>query len=245
VAEEERQEVAGLEDEPLLTTDGIQGVTPCHATTIDPDYSTIIYIYALVDPETNVTRYIGKSIRPRDRLTDHMNERSNCHRCHWLQSLKRRGLRPRLVILEEIPGNYPWQEVEKHWIAFAREHGLPLTNNTDGGDGVCGLPAESMERMRRTWLGRKHKPESIEKLKAARALRKHSDATREKMRRAMTGRKITWTDKISAANKKLTDSQVAEIRDMLECGVTQRWVAAAFGVHQGTISNIKRGLFYK
>ena len=56
------------------------------------------YIYGLVDPETTEIRYIGKTIRPKERLQNHMNEVSNCHRSNWLQSLKRKGLKAEMVI---------------------------------------------------------------------------------------------------------------------------------------------------
>lgn len=147
-----------------------------------------IFIYALIDPDTQDIRYVGKSIRPRDRLTNHLNEKSPCHRTHWLQSLRRRGLRPILRLLDVLPLSGNWQAAERDWIARARE-AWPLVNSTDGGDGVVNLPAESRERMRKTWLGRKHRPETIAKLIEARRRRlPHSEETRAKVREKMLGR---------------------------------------------------------
>lgn len=48
-----------------------------------------VYIYGLTDPITEEIRYIGKSIRPTERLSNHCNEKSNCHRSNWIQSLKK------------------------------------------------------------------------------------------------------------------------------------------------------------
>lgn len=110
----------------------------------------LCYIYGLIDPVTEQVRYVGKSQRPRERLANHLNERKPCHRTNWLQSLKRQGLRPKLVILAEVYPIAPWQPAEQAWIQYAREQGWPLTNSTDGGDGVPGLSGESKERMLRT-----------------------------------------------------------------------------------------------
>src|ERR1700675_4430931 len=136
----------------------------------------MIYIYVLIDPFTNEKRYIGKTIRLRDRLLNQCNEKSDTYRCHWIQSVIAKGLRPIQEILEEMPDGTDWQERERYWIAEARRQGWPLTNCTDGGDGVLNISGESADRMKRTWIGRKHKPESIEKMRLANLGRTHDDA---------------------------------------------------------------------
>jgi hypothetical protein len=201
------------------------------------------HIYALLDPETGAPRYIGQTIRPKERLQNHMNEISNCHRSHWLQSLKRRGLKPEMVTLATVEGGWPWQLEERWWIALGRRLGWPLTNNTSGGDGVPDLPPETRARMASVWRGRKHKPESIQKLKAARALRVCTDETRAKMSAAQSGRKILWADKIAAAVRKLSAEQVAEVRRRLAAGEKGKDLAVEYGVHRTTISKIKMGAY--
>lgn len=202
-----------------------------------------VYIYALVDPETDQIRYIGKSIRPKERLQNHMNEKSNCHRSHWLQSLKKKGLKPHLVIIEEIYGAWPWQESERYWIAYARKHDWPLTNNTSGGDGVSGLPKETREKIRQTWLGRKHSPESIQRIREAVRGRKHTEEHKQKMRRIMSNRDITWGDKISESLRRFTKTQQKDIRERISSGEKVIDLAKEFGVHRTTISKIKKGTY--
>lgn len=203
-----------------------------------------VHIYALLEPETGEPRYVGKSIRPVERLSNHVNEPpSNCHRSHWIQSLKARGLRPTMVILETLEGAWPWQEAERHWIAKGRRLGWRLTNNTDGGDGVPGLAAESVARRNATWKGRHHRPETIVKLKAARALMVTSAATRAKMSAIMRGRVITWKDKLSEAVRKLSVTQEAEVRARLNAGEMIKDLALELGMHRTSISKIKKGTY--
>lgn len=214
---------------------------------IGPTFSgkPAVYIYGLVDPESGLIRYIGKSIRPAERLQNHMNEISNCHRSHWLQSLKARGLRADMAILERIDGAYPWQHSERFWIAYGRANGWPLTNNTDGGDGVPGLSGPSKERMASTWIGRKHKPESIQKMVATKkATYRCSVETRKRMSEAHTGRDITWGDKLSIALRKLTEEQVEEIKRRFAAGERTTDLAKEYGVHRTTISKIKMGTYH-
>jgi hypothetical protein len=203
-----------------------------------------IYIYALIDPFTSEVRYIGKSIRPKERLQNHCNERSHCHRTHWLQSLKAKGARPIQQILQTLPDGAEWQPVERRWIAYGRAVKWPLTNSTDGGDGVPNLSGESKARMAATWRGRKHRPESLTKIGAASRGRVMPETAKQVMREKMQGRVITWGDKISQQVRKLAPDQVREIRARLRRGDKQYVIAADFGVDKGTISNIKRGLFY-
>lgn len=206
----------------------------------------MIFIYALIDPNTRQIRYIGKSIRPRERLQNHMNEPvSNCHRSHWLQGLKAEGKKPHQVILQELDDADDWQAVERWWIAKGKASGWPLTNNTAGGDGVPDLPLETRQKMSQVWLGRKHKPETIEKLKIARAKRVTKDETRLKHSRAMKGRKITWIDKISEANRKFTQEDAEKIRQRLLDGEKVIDLAEEYQTHRTTITKIKHGRYFK
>jgi len=204
----------------------------------------MIFIYGLVDPRTSLIRYIGKSVRPEGRLTDHCNDQSVTWRTNWIRDLKSHGLKPELTILHELPDDADWQTSEREWISKGRELGWPLTNCTDGGDGAKGLPPESRQRIIRAWIGRKHKDESLVKIGQASRGRHHTDEHKQHMSDLMRGRDITWIDKISKSLNKLTDEQVIEIRSRLANGENQYRLAEEYGVHQGTISNIKRRKCY-
>lgn len=205
-----------------------------------------VFIYLLSDPDTLEPRYVGKSIRPAQRLQNHMNERSNCHRSHWLQSLKRQGKMPILSIIEEIRGEWPWQESERFWISRLRSQGANLVNNTAGGDGVCGLPPETRAKMRLTWLGRKHKPESLLKLSAVRKGKRHSPETREKRSISLKAVPHTeeWNTKVSAAIRKLTAEQVETIKTRLAAGELNVHLSREYGVHRTTLSKITMGRYF-
>jgi len=208
-----------------------------------PALSPRVYIYGLVDPETNDIRYVGKTTKLRARVCGHLNDKSRCHRASWIQGLKAKGLEPRVVVLEEIEGAWPWQEAERYWIAHAKRQGWPLTNGTSGGDGVRDLSAEGLARIRTAWIGRKHSAETKRKIGAQSKTRRWTDARRDRMRQQMVGREITWGAKISEASRKLTDEQGREIIRRLAAGEMQKDLAAEFGVHRGTIQNIAQGRY--
>lgn len=205
----------------------------------------MVYIYALIDPFSKEIRYIGKSTRPKERLANHCNEKAKSWRNHWIQSVLRKGKRPEISILETISKDSDWQAKEKEWIKIGREKGWKLTNCTDGGDGVVNLPKEIRDRIAKVWIGRKHSPESLKKIGMASRGRKKTAEMKEFMRNKMKGRKIEWKDKISASNKKLSPIQIEEIKKLLADKISQYVIADTYGVHQGTISNIKTGKFYQ
>lgn len=204
----------------------------------------VVYIYGLVEPDTGKLRYIGKSIRPYERLQNHINDQSKCHRTNWIRGLINRGLKPELVLLESIQGAWPWQESEKWWIREAKRRGWNLVNGTSGGDGLCNPPTDVREKMRRTWIGRKHSELTKQKISKASKGRHHSEEHKQKMRALMTGRKITWDDKLSDAIRKFSNDQVLEIKKRLSAGEKVKNLAVEFKTHRTTISKIKKGTYY-
>jgi len=205
---------------------------------------TVDYIYGLRCPILNEIRYIGKSIHPKERLQNHMNDKSKCHRSHWLQKLKASNLKPTIEILEVVGDGFTWQERERYWIAKGRDLGWPLTNNTSGGDGVCDLHPDSLMRIRTAWIGRKHKPETLKLIGASSRLRKHSDERKQHMSNIMTNREITWGDKIAVAIRKFTEDDCALITERLSNGEKVKDIADEYGVHRTTVSKIKMGNYF-
>jgi hypothetical protein len=201
------------------------------------------YIYGLVCPLSGGIRYIGKSIRPKERLQNHMNEKSKCHRSNWLALLKAIGLKPTIVILEEVSDDQSWQDREKHWISHGKELGWKLTNNTSGGDGVVNLHPDSRERIRTAWIGRKHRPESLIRIGIASTGRTHSDEWKTNMSDIMKKREITWGAKIAIATRKLTSKDQTDIINLLSDGVKNKDIANMYGVHRTTVSKVKTGKY--
>lgn len=200
----------------------------------------------LIDPLTEMVRYVGKTIQPlKTRLNAHMCDKSNCHRVHWLNQLKALGLKPEIVLLEEIIGDWPWQESERFWIKYFKSQGFNLTNNTSGGDGVPDLPIETRERLRKLWIGKKHKPESIIKIGEASKGRKHTEEHKAHMKQIMTGREIKWSDKVASALRKLSDDDVKIIKEKLSNGMLVKDLAKMYSVHRTTISKIKKGIYHE
>jgi len=205
----------------------------------------LIYIYALIDPFTKEIRYIGKSIRPKERLTNHCNEKSKTWRTNWIQSVLKKGKRPEISILQSLEDNEDWQKAEIQWIKRGKKLGWRLTNCTDGGDGLVNPPEEVKKKIAKTWIGRKHSEKTKRLIGKKSKGRKHSEKSKEHMRKLMKGRKITWNDKLKIVNCKLNADQIREIRRLLKERVSQYVIADMFEVHQGTISNIKNKKCYQ
>ena len=138
----------------------------------------IVYIYALVDPETNAIRYVGKTNTPILRFRQHMTPRLLCKKSHknsWIIGLKARSLKPVLRILQCAP-EFLWAQLECEWISRLTAQGCDLVNLTPGGDGPpCSEKTKAI--LRAINLGKKRGP--------------HSEETRRKISMAHTGRKLS------------------------------------------------------
>lgn len=200
-----------------------------------------VYIYALVDPRTNAIRYIGKSVRPRQRRSNHLQERPTCHRTRWLASLRREGLQPVMLILQRLRDGDDWQSVERDWIAYGRAQGWPLTNSTDGGDGVPNLPPESRERIRQASIGRNPSEETRRLIGIKSRGRKHSDDHKSRMSSLFKGRHFSdeTRQRISEGVRKVGPDQAREIRSRLQAGETMAALSKEYAVERTTLRHIK------
>lgn len=108
------------------------------------------FIYALLDPLTLEIRYVGKSNDPHERLRGHLIDskcdRENNRKANWIRSLLRRGLKPKMEIIDEV-SVLEWEPAEAAYIIFYKKEGCDLLNGTPGGDGVeGGKPLSSEHR---------------------------------------------------------------------------------------------------
>ncbi len=165
------------------------------------------FIYALVDPITERVRYIGKSDNPKKRMNSHLTDtRYSKHKVNWIQKLKRQGLVPLLLIIEEVDVSL-WKERERYWIAFYRQQQLDLINETDGGEGMNGweITPETRAKRSKALTGKKRTPEQIATLVERARERAINPVWRAKVSENARKRRLTPQEraKISASKKAL------------------------------------------
>ena len=92
-------------------------------------------IYGLIDPLSDMLRYVGQSFALGARKRFHCNKRAtgNTHCDAWKRSLWDRGLRPDLIEIERHTGIASLNEAEVFWIDYFRCIGCSLTNHQSGG----------------------------------------------------------------------------------------------------------------
>lgn len=117
--------------------------------------SSQFIIYGLVDPRDGQLRYVGKSCSGKKRPSN-THRRSlagregRTHKANWIFNLHESGFRPGIVVIQEFDSSEILSFAERHWIAYFRQMGCPLTNLTDGGDGAPGhkKTINTIQRMR-------------------------------------------------------------------------------------------------
>lgn len=137
-----------------------------------------IKIYALSDPNINqfLIRYVGKTkFLLKERLQKHIKIakwKISFPIHQWLQKI---NFKAQIKLIEIVPSGKSWKKAEKKWIKYYRDHGYPLLNCTNGGDGFTGRKhsKESIRKMslshmgKKTNLGRKFSKEWRQKLSLA------------------------------------------------------------------------------
>lgn len=97
-----------------------------------------IFIYTLTDPTTNLIRYVGKTKSIKRRYAQHLSENSKTHKCNWIKSLKVKGIKPIIQIIDICDNKEDSIWIEQYWISQFKTWGFNLTNLTEGGEGQYG-----------------------------------------------------------------------------------------------------------
>ena len=118
------------------------------------------YIYLMYDPTTiSKTCYVGWSYSLEKRLKKHKEANNSLakanHKKNWIKSLKKRGVKPLMLILDIIEPLGWWQLYETFYIAYYKSINIKLCNSTLGGEGSCGyeVSTETRQKMRDKKLG--------------------------------------------------------------------------------------------
>lgn len=90
------------------------------------------YLYTLND-ENDIPKYIGVTNDPKERLHGHLNDHSNSAKVKWIESMRKGGNIPKMVICrqtESLQEVLKWEKEEIKRYKYVYN----LTNSTDGGE---------------------------------------------------------------------------------------------------------------
>lgn len=88
------------------------------------------YVYELIDPRTNEIRYIGQTVNPELRVSQHKNDHSGrCYRL-WLNELLSEGYEPIIKLIEVLVDEDGYMAETNHIIKRLKE-GHRLVNGLD------------------------------------------------------------------------------------------------------------------
>jgi hypothetical protein len=106
----------------------------------------IAYIYALLDPRDNEVRYIGKTINPTKRLSEHLadSKREYNYRSMWIKSLLKEDLKPLIKFLKICPLS-DFVKYETEYIKLYKND--KLTNSDETGQGSVGRRQEIIDKV--------------------------------------------------------------------------------------------------
>lgn len=118
-------------------------------------------LYYLVDPETKEIRYVGvTSVSLEKRLRGHISKsriyrldrKGLTHKAGWILSLKRKGLKPEINLLQSFANEQDCFDAERYWVDYFRNVGCDLTNSCAGGRGLFSPSESTRQKIRESVL---------------------------------------------------------------------------------------------
>lgn len=105
------------------------------------------FIYELIDPCTELVRYVGKTKNPKKRYKSHLysSRKKRTHKECWINSLLTKGLKP-VMRIKTVAEKNIINECEIDMISKYAN----LTNATRGGDGISEMTPEIKAKIRLT-----------------------------------------------------------------------------------------------
>jgi len=177
-----------------------------------------VTIYALCCPLTSEARYVGKTINLYTRVRAHLYEKSPSYKKNWITSLKNRGLKPSVKILEVIENSNDedWQERERWWIHNLKQDGCRLTNKEEGGLNGKIITDEVKAKISAANKGRKPSPLTIEMSVLSRKGKHHSPESIRKMKLSHAGKRPSKScieaGKIASTGRVATPDTITKLR---------------------------------
>ena len=189
----------------------------------------MIYIYGLFDPRTKELKYIGKTKDTlKNRLQYHLYPvalKPITLKNNWLKSLLKQGLKPHITPLQETTEDR-WQIDEQENIKHWKMMGCPLTNGTDGGEGLLNYKTseETKRKISKALSGRPHSLEWNKKVSLSHIGKKvHSEVVR---------------DKIGSFFRKLNNKQIYSVKWLSSIGVKQKEICNIYHINRRTLYRI-------
>ncbi len=206
-------------------------------------------VYVLRDPITKAVRYIGVTCKPLEvRLAEHLKDtRHNTRKANWIKHLKKSGLSPQIIKLEDFSTKNEACSKEITYIKKYKDDGIDLVNLSNGGEAVMFGRKHSDETKKKmslsrqgsdnAFFGKRHSPEARSQMskshlghEAWNKNKRLSKEHREKLSETHKG-KATW-------NKGKSRVDLDEVIRLIDAGNSQTTVGRMLGINQGYVSRI-------
>jgi group I intron endonuclease len=189
----------------------------------------ITYIYTLSDPNTNIVKYVGKTINPKIRFRTYIKQAKKGKRnnlvINWVKSLLKNNMEPKMEIIDEIDG--PWEWLEQYWISQMKAWGFKLKNMTDGGDSN---PMDNLQNRVKVSNHMKNLIKSSEWCenisKSKKGVPVHSDEQKDKYSKMNSGEGNPMFNK-KHTNESLKKMKLPVLQYSLEGEFIKEWESAA------------------
>lgn len=198
-----------------------------------------MYVYGLIDPQTNCICYIGKAEDVDRRLASHLqaNGVSNLAKNRWITSLKRQGLEPQIVVLEHNEDTSAILEAETRWIRTGLQLGWPLLNMAKT---ECQSYSDKITQVIGEWLIENHREQLVDSLVDAlldeiqpKFVTIDPDSKVEKERKSTDLQRMVWAWR--DANPDGTQAELREEFAARGIEITRSWVHTCWHKWEGEL----------